>query len=272
MQSTRKEYWMGTSDLRESSGNAIRTAGCILLFCEKGYGIVSANFERRVFRKGDIAIIFPDTLFVINRLSKDFSVRYIEVSSDIFDEATFSLSSHFFDIVYDNPIFPTTCRHRELLELWERQVKWIMQCSLQKSSYMMMRNQMQNFFIGIESELLPDVRAKNIKPISSTRQLFNRFCRLLAENCYVQHDVRFYADKLCITPYYLSKITLKTLGLSPKELIDRQIIMEMKRVLISTDLSAKEIADRFHFETTSYMGRYFRRHTGLTPSEYREQQ
>ena len=47
--------------------------------------------------------------------------------------------------------------------------------------------------------------------------------------------------------------------------------MEMKHLLLSTSLSAKEIADRFHFDSTSYMGRYFCRHTGLTPTAFREQ-
>lgn len=79
------------------------------------------------------------------------------------------------------------------------------------------------------------------------------------------------ANKSCITPYYLSKITFRILGMSPKEIIDRQIVMEMKRMLISTDLSVKEIADRFHFDGTSYMGRYFRRHTSMTPTEFRAQ-
>lgn len=84
--------------------------------------------------------------------------------------------------------------------------------------------------------------------------------------------MKFYANKLCVTPYYLSRITFRTVGLSPKKMIDRQIVTEMKRLLITTDLSAKEIADRFDFESTSYMGRYFRRHTGMTPTEFRERQ
>lgn len=54
-------------------------------------------------------------------------------------------------------------------------------------------------------------------------------------------------------------------------MIDRQIIMEMKHILTTTDLSIKEIANQFHFETSSYMGRYFRRHTGMSPTEYRNQ-
>ena len=97
---------------------------------------------------------------------------------------------------------------------------------------------------------------------------------MVVEHCYAHHDVKFYADVLCITPYYLSKITNKAVKISPKELIDRQIILEMKRLLINTDISVKELATRatrFHFDSVSYMARFFRRYTGATPMGFREQ-
>lgn len=47
--------------------------------------------------------------------------------------------------------------------------------------------------------------------------------------------------------------------------------MEMKRLLTTTDISIKELAARFHFDTMSYMARFFRRYTGLTPNEFRKQ-
>lgn len=105
----------------------------------------------------------------------------------------------------------------------------------------------------------------------ASRRLFNGFCKLVTEHCYTQHEVKFYADRLCITPYYLSKITARIAEMRPKQLIDWQIVMEIKHLLTSTDLTIKEIADRFHFDSASYLGRYFRRHTGLTPTEFREQ-
>lgn len=46
--------------------------------------------------------------------------------------------------------------------------------------------------------------------------------------------------------------------------------MEIKHLLTSTDMTIKEIANMFHFDSTSYLGRYFRRHTGMTPSEFRK--
>lgn len=80
-----------------------------------------------------------------------------------------------------------------------------------------------------------------------------------------------YADELCITPSYLSKITNRAIKAAPKELIDRQIILEMKHLLINTDISVKELASRFHFDSVSYMARFFRRHAGCTPAGFRKQ-
>ena len=142
---------------------------------------------------------------------------------------------------------------------------------MQKSVYIMLRNHLQNFFIGLECILFSEGVQSLVQPIGSTRQLFNNFCRLVMEHCHAEHEVKFYAEKLSITPYYLSKITRKTMGASAKELIDRQIVTEIKCLLTTTDLSIKELAARFHFDTMSYMARFFRRYTGCTPEEFRKQ-
>ncbi len=268
----RKNYCTyGISNWKDMRGKNIRTDGCILLFCEEGMAIVSVEFKPRVIRKGCVVLIFPDTMFVVNNVSRLFSIRHIEVHSGLFDEGTFTLSSQFFDLIYDNPLLYPDSSQWELLETWEKQLRWIIQCRMQKSVYIMLRNHLQNFFIGLECILFSEGVQSLVQPIGSTRQLFNSFCRLVVEHCHTEHEVKFYAEKLSITPYYLSKITRKTMGASAKELIDRQIVMEMKRLLTTTDLPIKELATRFHFDTMSYMARFFRRHTGCTPEEFRRQ-
>jgi AraC-like DNA-binding protein len=267
----KKEYEYGASNWNDVQGRNIRTGGCILLFCEEGMAVVSVEFKRRAVRKGDIILIFPDTMFVVEEVSKLFMIRYIEISADLSDEATFSLSSQFFDITYDSPILHASPEQIELLAAWEKIFLRITQFQATKDAYMMLRNHLQNFFMGMENMVLAEGIRSTIQPVSSTRRLFNSFCRLIVENCHSQHEVKFYADKLCITPYYLSKITSKTLNATPKELIDRQIIMEMKQLLTTTDISIKELAASFHFDTMSYMARFFRRHTGLNPNEFRKQ-
>lgn len=268
---TESGYRIETTNLSRSLGSAIRAKGCLLLFCLQGRAIVSANLERRVFRRGDIAVVFPDTLFVVHGTCSDFQVRIIEMSPELTDEVILPLSLAFFERIYDEPILRTTGEQRALSESWNAHIDYCTQCSAAKSSRMMIRNQLQNLFLALEVKLVFDAPPEELKSIPSSRRIFNTFCKLVTEHCYAQHEVKFYADRLCITPYYLSKITARVAEMKPKQLIDWQIVMEIKHLLTTTALTIKEIADRFHFDSTSYLGRYFRRHTGMTPTEFRNQ-
>lgn len=93
----------------------------------------------------------------------------------------------------------------------------------------------------------------------------------LVNDCFrEQHSVRYYADKLCITPNYLNEITNSVMRVSAKQYIQDKIIEESKRLLAYTDASVSEIAFGLHFSTISYFVRFFRLHTGMTPLSYRK--
>ncbi|MGI6233003.1 MAG: helix-turn-helix domain-containing protein [Prevotella sp.] len=271
MLTRKKGYEYGIANWKDAQGKNIRTKGCILLVCEEGMAVVSVEFKQMPLRKGDVVLIFPDTMFIVNKVSELFRIRYLNVSSGLCDEATFALSSQFFDTIYVSPIFHASPDQMGLLAAWEKIFLSITQCQAPKTAYMMLRNHLQIFFTEMENMVLTEGTKSSVQPISSTRQLFNRFCSLILEYCHSEHDVKFYAGQLCITPNYLAKITGKTLNATPKEMIDRQIIMEMKQLLTTTDISIKELAACFHFDTMSYMSRFFRRHTGLSPNEFRKQ-
>ena len=100
-------------------------------------------------------------------------------------------------------------------------------------------------------------------------RLVIRFFKLLSLHCREVRDVRFYADKLSITTTYLYKLCKKYMLLPPKELIDKQTVTEIKSFLINTDMTVKSIASELHFDDVSYMCRYFRRLTGVSPTDYR---
>lgn len=265
------DYTIDTTDLSEYIGSVIRPEEGIILYCEKGRAVVTVNFERRFLQRGDIVIIFPDVLFTVISIGREFLAWQIDMSASFVDDTTYALSDTFLNRIYDDPIFRTNSEQQELFAKWRNLNDYYLRISSPKSAQMMLRSQVQNLFTAIESETLSALSGIITKKTGSVRMLLTNFYRLLGEHYRSQHNVKFYADKLCITPYYLSKITFKMLKLSPKEIIDRQIVMEIKHLLSTTDLSSKEIADMFNFDSTSYMGRYFRRHTGVTPSEFRKQ-
>lgn len=94
--------------------------------------------------------------------------------------------------------------------------------------------------------------------------------KLLKEHIYHERFVAFYANKLNITPQALNKITLKIHYLNIKSYIDLKCIEEVKRALEDKNTSVKEVCYKFNFNDLSNFFRFFKRLTGLTPSQYKE--
>lgn len=96
------------------------------------------------------------------------------------------------------------------------------------------------------------------------------FIRAVEAEYTERHDVEYYADKLCITPNYLNKVVRQSLGTTAKLYIHKKLFEEAERLLVYTTLTITEIAERLHFDTSSYFVRFFRKQTGITPLKYRE--
>jgi AraC-like DNA-binding protein len=100
--------------------------------------------------------------------------------------------------------------------------------------------------------------------------IFAHFIRLLEDNFRTQHRVSWYAEQLCITPKYLSEIVKKISLRTPNEWIDSYVILEARVLLKNTTKSIKEITDELNFPNQSFLGKYFKEHVGVSPSEYRK--
>ena len=99
--------------------------------------------------------------------------------------------------------------------------------------------------------------------------LYNRFLSLIAEHYQEAHDVGFYADRLCITSRYLSQVTDKVVGKTPKHVIADYVMSEAKVLLNSSRLTVQEIADKLGFSSQALFGRFFKSQEGCSPSAYR---
>ncbi len=99
---------------------------------------------------------------------------------------------------------------------------------------------------------------------------FNRFVELINKYCHEQHNIDFYADRMCITNHYLGTLIKQQSGLTAKEWIDKALITKSKMLLKSTDYQAAQIASQLGFPNASFFSKFFKRLTGMTPQGYRE--
>ena len=97
----------------------------------------------------------------------------------------------------------------------------------------------------------------------------NDFLLLLLKNAHAERSVQFYAGRLHLSPYYMSTVVKEETGKTAMEWITMFTINLSKHYLADTDKSIKEIADTLHFPDQSTFGRYFKRHMGCSPGEYR---
>ena len=108
------------------------------------------------------------------------------------------------------------------------------------------------------------------QPVSTRHKIvFKNFIALVAKHHNKERGVGFYADKHCITPKYLSKIVKDTSGQSAPQWIDQYVILEAKQMLKHSTICIKEISDNLNFPDPSFFFKYFKKHTGMTPSQYR---
>ena len=85
-----------------------------------------------------------------------------------------------------------------------------------------------------------------------------------------ERNLSFYADKLFLTPKYLSKLIKTISGKSAHEWIDSFVILEAKNLLKYSDMSIKSIVYELNFPNQTTFYRFFKTKTGMTPSEYRK--
>lgn len=108
--------------------------------------------------------------------------------------------------------------------------------------------------------------------IQNNRQheIYMQFIREVQRNYQKERSVAYYADRLCITPKYLSQTVLKASGRLAGEWISDYVILEAKALIKSHSYTVQQISEILHFPNQSFFGRYFKKKVGCTPKAYQK--
>jgi len=113
--------------------------------------------------------------------------------------------------------------------------------------------------------------ADNLEATRSREQtIFDRFIRLVNQHCREQHQIAYYADRMCLTERYLGTVIRQASGTTAKDWIDRALITQAKVLLRHTNHSVLQISEELSFPNPSFFSKYFKRLTTQTPLEFRE--
>ena len=130
-------------------------------------------------------------------------------------------------------------------------------------------NIVQSYLITLFYEMNKN-SVKSSKSISAAEVITNKFKELIYTNIKTHHQVNYYASLLNVTPNHLNKSVKSVTGKSAAKWIEETILLEAKYLLYQTTLSVSEIAMQVGHEDHSYFSRFFKKHEGITPVQYRK--
>ena len=134
------------------------------------------------------------------------------------------------------------------------------------------REMMQSMFLTMVyevSNVIYSVQSRASEHNTRAEEIFTKFILLVEKNFRTIRRVSWYSEQLCISPKYLSETVKNVSKRTPNEWIDAYVTMELRMLLRNTQRSIKEIAQSLNFSNQSFLGKYFKEHVGMSPSEYR---
>lgn len=268
LQPTTIDLRFGPINWENQLGYPLTLSYLVVLIGLKGEALLTLNFKEYAIKKGTLAVLSSDIVTLIQHTSSDFCAQCYAIERPLASEIAYQLSNQLFGFIHDNPVHLLNKVDQQQLIYWNKQLLYILTHS-SSQQHKITVNHFQNLFLRM-TEYMEKQETFKQRKFSRQEEICWKFWDLIGQYAKTHREVAFYADQLHITPFYLAQISKKHLNDQPKDLINRQVILEIKNLLQTTDKSIGEIAEDLHFVDPSYMGRFFRRETGLSMSEYRK--
>ena len=254
-----------------------RFDGILLLYCVKGNMRMSINLNEYDITDNSLILCTPQNILKAADIpyQEKASLHYVVIamSQKFASELRLDfkrLLSEGMPLV-DAPVATLSPDDRELVARYLELVAKVSKSEM-KFKDDALRSLMSSLFCmvaGVWMEKVDEMKKASAQTTTRSRMIFEQFIRLVSEYHTRHRNVGFYADKLCLTPKYLSKLIKTASGKSAPEWIDSYVILEAKNLLKYSDITIKEIVYRLNFPNQSVFYKFFKARTGMTPSEYR---
>lgn len=252
--------------------NEPRRMKCILLgICLHGKAQYSVDTEEYLVTPGDVIIINEGTVTDNYMLSPDCKGMGILISIDFFRETIKGMHelSQLFLFSRTHPVFNLTQDEISLIKAYFKAIKFKVDDKNHHFRSDVVRSLMMSMIYDISNGIYR-IQQANDRRQTRAEVIFTSFIKLVETNFRHERRVGWYGEQLCITPKYLSETVKQVSKRTPNEWIDNYVILEARVMLRNTNMSIKEIAQELHFPNQSFLGKFFKEHVGMSPSEYRK--
>jgi AraC family transcriptional activator of pobA len=257
--------------LLELSEYPYRSDGYIIGICTRGTAEVEVNLQVYQARPDAMLLATPFHILRIYNSSDDFLCRFIVFSKAFLAEN--NVNSHFLEsFSYFKSeslpvIYPDHPDAKMLLEVYV-----LIQQKLDRQEHPYRQEISRSILTTLlyEVEFIYEKQHVIIKGKQNRKQELNLLFQNLVFLHYKEHrNVQFYADALFVSSKHLTETIKEVTGRTSGQWIEDAVILEAKVLLRNHQITIAQVAENIHFPDQSSFGKYFKKHTGLSPSDYR---
>ena len=252
----------------------LRLNALVLILVTHGTTQFNIDYVPYTLQPNDLAVIMPTHTLGSSTSSKDLRAKMVIISRDYIENCKpVSWGQSFVNYmqIRKRPCYQLTTEEAHYLDQYIDSIR----TKIGERTHLFLRERLQNALIGLFLEIGNIIGQKveyaSLPQLSRKEELFEQFLQLLFTHCKEQHGVSFYADKLFITPQYLSLVLKELTGKSANKWIDDALIVEARVLLKAPQATVQQVADTLHFSDQSTFGKFFKKHMGVSPMEYRKQ-
>ena len=264
------EFWIADAqdDLWRHFERPVRLGGSAIGFCLSGGCVLSLNLKTYEINEGDMFFITPGIIVQITSHSDDFTIQLMGFTSEFIRDLHQSV----------NPLYPYIIQHSKLAIDISDRTKMVSFFSLMREKALrqdhffnveIIKSLLQVLFYEV-SVLYWKKYPQEEHPHTRHEEIFKRMMRLILHHYKEERTVAFYARTLCLTPKYLSAVVKEVSNRTVTEWINETVILNAKTQLKSSQMTIQEVANYLNFPNPSFFGRFFKKHTGMTPKAYRQ--
>lgn len=243
----------------------------ILALCTEGEATYTLDTQEMKIQKNDVLLILDRHVVSNFTASKDLKALCIIISVKFFFESIRNVGD-ISSLLLLSRNFPVIKLAQEETETFQSYF-YLLKTKAADKQNKFRRKLVSTLILAMFYDLSNVVqRMLDTDSMRQTRAeiIFTKFIKLLEGNFKQERRVGWYAEQLCITPKYLSETIKNVSRRTPNEWIDNYVTIEMRIQLRNSTKSIKEIAEEMNFANQSFLGKYFKEHVGISPSEYRK--
>ena len=247
-----------TADIREG----------FVLICHSGTALFDYAHKSHTAHARDTIIVFPGDIYSLTSASADFTASWVSFTPQVMDEVLRDFPTSFYSHIAEHPICGLS-DNEEYTKIMEY-IKLIYSRIADQRNvcrYEIVTAFLRSLFMEVLNRIVHNFSIDTSEPKHRQRLLDEFISRVNSTpQC---REVAYFAELLGITPKYLSAIVTNGTGFTAKEYIDRAAVGVIKKLLQTTDLSVKQIAERLDFSGSGNLCRFFKTNTGVTISDFK---